>query len=172
MFNCNLISNSYEERKRSLETVAGRHKDSNTFEEFAARIYSPIPLASSTTALGGSITTTTTTTTLVTAAPPLAAALIDHHHRSSTKSAVTFFAICFAPINCSPKISLGWHQHPEVIASAREISQQTLAMTTIALDHPSPRSHRKLTHPFKSAPKSSKHNTPPDSPTLPTRKFK
>lgn len=62
-------------------------------------------------------------------------------------------------------------------ASAREVSQQTMAMATIALDHPSPRPLRKL-HPFKSVPKrtSLQHQNsgtqPPDSPTLPGRKFK
>lgn len=59
-------------------------------------------------------------------------------------------------------------------ASAREVSQQTMAMATIALDHPSPRPLRKL-HPFKrislQQPQSSAAQ-PPDSPTLPGRKFK
>lgn len=68
---------SYEERKRSLETVASRHKDSTTYEEFSARIYSPIPLPNSSTSLAhgsGHV------------GAPLASALIDHHHRNSTKS--------------------------------------------------------------------------------------
>lgn len=63
-------------------------------------------------------------------------------------------------------------------ASAREVSQQTMAMATIALDHPSPRPLRKL-HPFKSVPKrtslqhqQSSGTQQPESPTLPGRKFK
>lgn len=84
---------------------------------------------------------------------------------------------------------LGWHQYPEIMVSAREVSQQTMAaMASVSLDHPSPRPLRKL-HPFKSGPKRSHHvmsvvggigggggvvsgYTPPDSPTMPGRKFK
>lgn len=70
-------------------------------------------------------------------------------------------------------------------ASAREVSQQTLALTTISLDHPSPRPLRKL-HPFKVVPKKSSttiqppltqqihsiNSTPPDSPTFPVKNLK
>lgn len=64
--------NSYEERHRSLDTVSSRYKESTTFEEFATRVYNPIPSSFSTLgnqSVGGA---------------PLAAALIDHH-RSSLK---------------------------------------------------------------------------------------
>lgn len=64
---------SYEERKRSLESVALRHKDSNTYEEFAARIYNPISSMQSNILLSGSNNA------------PLASALLDHQ-RSSGKS--------------------------------------------------------------------------------------
>lgn len=66
---------SYEERKRSLDTVASRHKDSNTYEEFAARIYNPI---SSTMQSNAGLSASTHNA-------PLASALLDHQ-RSSGKS--------------------------------------------------------------------------------------
>lgn len=79
---------SYEERKRSLETVSSRHKDSNTYEDFAARIYTPVPPSSSSTA-----PTTSSVAGVASHGPthghaPLAAALIDHHPhlRASGKS--------------------------------------------------------------------------------------
>lgn len=37
---CNL---SYEERARYLETIVQHHQDPTTFEEYAARVYSPAP---------------------------------------------------------------------------------------------------------------------------------
>lgn len=59
-------------------------------------------------------------------------------------------------------------------------------MHSVSLDHPSPKPHKKLHHPFKTTKKSnstlssnsnasSQHQsniTPPDSPTAPGRKFK
>lgn len=58
--------------------------------------------------------------------------------------------------------------------TTRDIPNQVISAVNI--DHPSPRTHRKL-HPFKSAPKkySQGSGTPPDSPTLPgsfTRRLK
>lgn len=58
-----------------MEAVSSRHKESSTYEDFAARVFSPIPS-----------NTTVTTTNAGSAGAPLAAALIDHHHRSSIKS--------------------------------------------------------------------------------------
>ncbi|XP_055382867.1 probable Rho GTPase-activating protein CG5521 isoform X2 [Condylostylus longicornis] len=128
----------YEERNRSLEAVSSRYKDSTTFEEFVARIYSPIP---STQSLGGNNA-------------PLAAALIDHH-RSSLK---------------------GWLQNSD--ANMKDITQNQMMAnssqnSSASVDIPSPRPSRKL-HPFKSMPKKSlqQGGTPPESPTLPGRKFK
>ncbi|CRL05977.1 CLUMA_CG018909, isoform A [Clunio marinus] len=70
----------YEERNRSLETVASRHKESKTFEEFISKIYCPISSIQSIATVPSSITTTSIT----------AAALIDQHpqqhHRSSVKN--------------------------------------------------------------------------------------
>ena len=40
------VNFSYEERARSLEVVVQNHKDSTTFEEFAAQIYSPMQTVS------------------------------------------------------------------------------------------------------------------------------
>lgn len=37
---------SYEERARSLETVMTKHKDSTTYEDFIARVYSPVAMPS------------------------------------------------------------------------------------------------------------------------------
>ncbi|CAD7084282.1 unnamed protein product [Hermetia illucens] len=127
----------YEERHRSLDTVSSRYKESTTFEEFATRVYNPIPSSFSTLgnqSVGGA---------------PLAAALIDHH-RSSLK---------------------GWHQHYDTALKDIAPTQTVLA----PIESSSPRPLRKL-HPFKSVPrKIASHQqggTPPESPTLPNRKFK
>ncbi|XP_065085904.1 probable Rho GTPase-activating protein CG5521 isoform X2 [Ochlerotatus camptorhynchus] len=166
-----LYQQYYEERNRSLETVAGRHKENNTFEDFTARIFSPIP--SQGTVTGGMIIGGGSTT----GSAPLAAALIDHHSRTMSKT---------------------WIHHPEMVATAREVTQQTvMASSGSSLDQPSPRPLRKLHHTFK--PTTTKQpkvtavttgptvgagglpplglhhypSTPPDSPTLPGRtKFK
>ncbi|XP_058461535.1 probable Rho GTPase-activating protein CG5521 isoform X1 [Malaya genurostris] len=174
-----LYQHYYEERNRSLDTVAMRHKESNTFEDFTARIFSPIPPQATVT--GGVSGGPGATSGLSNAGAPLAAALIDHHSRTSSKT---------------------WIHHPEMVATAREVTQQTV-MASISLDQPSPRPHRKLHHPFKPAvtkpPKTApppipstggpvstltQHShqqqqytsgtgTPPDSPTFPGRsKFK
>lgn len=71
---------SYEERKRSLESVAVRHKDSNTYEEFAARVYNPIASMHSNMLLSN------------TNNAPLASALLDHQ-RSSGKSELNSYTI-------------------------------------------------------------------------------
>lgn len=62
---------SYEERKRSLETISSRHKDSNTFEDFTARVYHPLPAANTITANSNS---------------SLASAMIDNNYRNQSKS--------------------------------------------------------------------------------------
>ncbi|XP_058057907.1 probable Rho GTPase-activating protein CG5521 [Anopheles bellator] len=174
-----LYQQYYEERNRSLETVAQRHRENTTFEDFTARVFSPIAPHSTVgvgAGSGGPLTSGTN------ASAPLAAALIDHHSRGPSKT---------------------WIHHPEMVATAREVTQQTLA--SVSLDQPSPRPLRKL-HPFKAAPKTKSqhvgtvpgnhtvthafvgshtssavtvggagHNTsgtPPESPTLPGRKIK
>ncbi|XP_055618847.1 probable Rho GTPase-activating protein CG5521 isoform X2 [Toxorhynchites rutilus septentrionalis] len=173
-----LYQQYYEERNRSMDTVATRHKENSTLEDFIARIFSPIPpqgtVSGGTVGVIGGSSGTTVATSGVNA--PLAAALIDHH-RTSSKT---------------------WIHHPEIVATAREVTQQT-AMASVTLDQPSPRPLRKLHHPFKPGitkpPKpmpttssaggastlTSHHqfasgttvSTPPDSPTLPGRtKFK
>ncbi|XP_070503032.1 probable Rho GTPase-activating protein CG5521 isoform X2 [Chironomus tepperi] len=64
----------YEERNRSLETVASRHKESKTFEEFMTKIYSPVMSSHSSVSIqSGTIT---------------AAALIDHHHTQHSRNSV------------------------------------------------------------------------------------
>ncbi|XP_055546648.1 probable Rho GTPase-activating protein CG5521 isoform X2 [Wyeomyia smithii] len=169
-----LYQQYYEERNRSLETVAMRHRESNTFEDFTARIFSPIPPKNTVT--GGA----NVSSPGITGGAPLAAALIDHHSRTTSKT---------------------WIHHPEIVATAREVTQQTV-MASVSLDQPSPRPLRKLHHPFKPAvtkppktapppvpstiglqtaavaavahhPFGGTSGTPPDSPTLPGRsKFK
>lgn len=175
-----LYQQYYEERNRSLDTVAMRHKENNTFEDFTARIFSPIPPQGTVTggamAMGGGVSG---------GSAPLAAALIDHHSRTSSKT---------------------WIHHPEMVATAREVTQQTvMASSGTSLDQPSPRPLRKLHHTFKPStvakqppklsavttvptggtggiPTTLPHHhhhypssaaTPPESPTLPGRtKFK
>lgn len=67
---------SYEERNRSLDTVSSRHKESKTFEEFVARIYSPIPNIQVIAPVPVSSSTIT------------AAALIDQQHQPHQRSSV------------------------------------------------------------------------------------
>ncbi|XP_053669364.1 probable Rho GTPase-activating protein CG5521 [Anopheles marshallii] len=179
-----LYQQYYEERNRSIDTVALRHRENSTFEDFTARIFCPIAQHNggkvgggpSGTAGGSSIAAGTN------APAPLAAALIDHHSRGPSKT---------------------WIHHPEMVATAREVTQQTLA--SVSLDQPSPRPLRKLHHPFKAVPKGKASQqpgggsmgstvvygsgmsnpaagligtggvactTPPESPTLPGRKIK
>uniref|UniRef100_A0A182W1K5 Rap-GAP domain-containing protein n=1 Tax=Anopheles minimus TaxID=112268 RepID=A0A182W1K5_9DIPT len=170
-----LYQQYYEERNRSIDTVALRHRENSTFEDFTARIFCPIAQQSGGKAGGGSGGTVGSSIASGTNAPaPLAAALIDHHSRGPSKT---------------------WIHHPEMVATAREVTQQTLA--SVSLDQPSPRPLRKLHHPFKAVPKSKANQpgiitgggalgmanpaggviahattTPPESPTLPGRKIK
>lgn len=79
---------SYEERNRSMDTVATRHKENNTLEDFIARIFSPIPPQGTVTGgvagvIGGSSGAAVASSG---ANAPLAAALIDHHSRTASKS--------------------------------------------------------------------------------------
>uniref|UniRef100_A0A2M4A455 Putative rho gtpase-activating protein n=1 Tax=Anopheles triannulatus TaxID=58253 RepID=A0A2M4A455_9DIPT len=184
-----LYQQYYEERNRSLDTVAQRHRENSTFEEFTARVFSPIMPQGIAGGAGGAIGGGGPIASGTNAPAPLAAALIDHHSRVPSKT---------------------WIHHPEMVATAREVTQQTLA--SVSLDQPSPRPLRKL-HPFKAAPKTKSHphpggvtsmssggqgapvgygvtpsssalglsggigasnssNTPPESPTLPGRKVK
>lgn len=66
---------SYEERKRSLDTIASRHKDSNTFEDFTSRVYSPLTLSHNIPANPNS---------------SLASAMIDNNYRNQSKSSYSF----------------------------------------------------------------------------------
>uniref|UniRef100_A0A182SQM4 Rap-GAP domain-containing protein n=1 Tax=Anopheles maculatus TaxID=74869 RepID=A0A182SQM4_9DIPT len=189
-----LYQQYYEERNRSIDTVALRHRENSTFEDFTARIFCPIAQQNGSSAgggskVGGSVGAGTAAGSSIAAGTnataPLAAALIDHHSRGPSKT---------------------WIHHPEMVATAREVTQQTLA--SVSLDQPSPRPLRKLHHPFKAVPKGGKANqhhgigtggggaaasfgtgllpnhpsvigpaggtssTPPESPTLPGRKIK
>ncbi|PSN32061.1 Ral GTPase-activating protein subunit alpha-2, partial [Blattella germanica] len=82
------VSRKPEERAKSLETVVRNHKDSTTFEEFAAQVYSPVqtmspfcpgPTRSSGTSLSSRSPEPSCTTS---SSSTLAAALLDsHQHR-------------------------------------------------------------------------------------------
>ncbi|XP_059614307.1 probable Rho GTPase-activating protein CG5521 [Phlebotomus argentipes] len=140
----NFYQQFYEERHRSLETVSSRHKENTTFEEFASRVFLPIQSA----------TYPSTTSSGNTGSAPLAAALIDHQKTGSKT----------------------WMQHLDI--GARESNSQQSAMSSGSAENPSPRPLRKIPHPFKGGMKKAsiqhhhQQSTPPDSPTLPGRKFK
>uniref|UniRef100_A0A182PPZ3 Rap-GAP domain-containing protein n=1 Tax=Anopheles epiroticus TaxID=199890 RepID=A0A182PPZ3_9DIPT len=127
-----LYQQYYEERNRSIDTVALRHRENSTFEDFTARIFCPIAPQTKVGGTGGVVggagaSAAGSSIASGTNAPaPLAAALIDHHSRGPSKT---------------------WIHHPEMVATAREVTQQTLA--SVSLDQPSPRPLRKLHHPFK-----------------------
>ncbi|KAL9899872.1 putative Rho GTPase-activating protein CG5521 isoform 1-T1 [Glossina fuscipes fuscipes] len=149
-----LYQQYYEERNRSLDSVSSRYKESTTFEDFANRIYNPMPVSTYATLRDSGNNA------------PLAAALIDSHQRSSVK---------------------GWIQATIDSANAKEISHglapSASASTTAAMEaahamSSSPRGGRKLGSTFKAGTKrnplhsTTHHTTPPESPTLPLRKFK
>lgn len=77
-----LLTSSYEERARSLDTVVTKHKHSTTYEEFISKVYSPVSksspfcqnytLSSSSSGAGDEAGKSST----------LAAALLDSHSQS------------------------------------------------------------------------------------------
>lgn len=119
-----------------------RHKESNTFEDFTARIFSPIPPQGTVTAGGGNPAGSTT------GSAPLAAALIDHHSRTSSKSEFGTLLVDLKVVLTGFLSLPAWIHHPEMVATAREVTQATV-MASVSLDQPSPRPLRKLHHPFK-----------------------
>ncbi|KAI8046852.1 probable Rho GTPase-activating protein CG5521 isoform X1 [Drosophila gunungcola] len=155
-----LYQQFYEERNRSLDSVSSRYKESTTFEDFASRIYNPMPLSTLSTLRESNASSSTA---------PLASALLDHN-RASVKGWVQ------ASIDSGPVMG--------IVPSASAGS--TAAMEAAAgMSSASPRGPRKLGAPFKSVTK--KHSlqqivvgggggaggdTPPESPTLPQRRFK
>lgn len=85
MANClNYFPYSYEERNRSLDIVASRHKESNTFEEFTSRVYAPMSrdlgIIGSNIGMGGSNSVMGSSTST-----QLAAALLDHQKSIKTR---------------------------------------------------------------------------------------
>ncbi|XP_017036880.1 probable Rho GTPase-activating protein CG5521 isoform X2 [Drosophila kikkawai] len=156
-----LYQQFYEERNRSLDSVSSRYKESTTFEDFASRIYNPMPLPT----LG----TLRESNASSSSAAPLASALLDHN-RASVKGWVQ------ASIDSAPIMGL--------VPSASAGSTAAMEAAT-GLASASPRGPRKLGAPFKNVTK--KHSlqqivvgggagaggdTPPESPTLPQRRFK
>ncbi|XP_012275924.1 ral GTPase-activating protein subunit alpha-1 isoform X2 [Orussus abietinus] len=72
-----LYQHYYEERARSIDTVMKNHKESTTFEEFAANVYCPVQPPSPFS--GASSVSGSTTSVQSTTSTNLAAALIDSH---------------------------------------------------------------------------------------------
>ncbi|XP_033162540.1 probable Rho GTPase-activating protein CG5521 isoform X1 [Drosophila mauritiana] len=155
-----LYQQFYEERNRSLDSVSSRYKESTTFEDFASRIYNPMPLST----LG-----TLRESNASSSAAPLASALLDHN-RASVKGWVQ------ASIDSGPIMGIA----PSASAGSTAAMEAASGMSSA-----SPRGPRKLGAPFKSVTK--KHSlqhiavgggagaggdTPPESPTLPQRRFK
>ncbi|XP_017082940.2 probable Rho GTPase-activating protein CG5521 isoform X2 [Drosophila eugracilis] len=155
-----LYQQFYEERNRSLDSVSSRYKESTTFEDFASRIYNPMPLST----LG-----TLRESNASSSAAPLASALLDHN-RASVKGWVQ------ASIDSGPIMGIA----PSASAGSTAAMEAAAGMASA-----SPRGPRKLGAPFKSVTK--KHSlqqivvgggggaggdTPPESPTLPQRRFK
>lgn len=79
-----LLFFSYEERARSLGTVITKHKDSTTYEEFIARVYSPVATRTSCTS-GSSNAGSGDAATCASNQSMLAAALLDSHGHSHHK---------------------------------------------------------------------------------------
>ncbi|KPU72824.1 uncharacterized protein Dana_GF23263, isoform B [Drosophila ananassae] len=155
-----LYQQFYEERNRSLDSVSSRYKESTTFEDFASRIYNPMPLST----LG-----TLRESNASSSAAPLASALLDHN-RASVKGWVQ------ASIDSAPIMGLA----PSASAGSTAAMEAATGMASA-----SPRGPRKLGAPFKNVTKkhslqqivvggggSASGDTPPESPTLPQRRFK
>ncbi|XP_015037032.2 probable Rho GTPase-activating protein CG5521 isoform X1 [Drosophila pseudoobscura] len=158
-----LYQQFYEERNRSLDSVSSRYKESTTFEDFASRIYNPMPLST----LGMLRESNASSSTA-----PLASALLDHN-RASVKGWVQ------ASIDSGPMLGIA----PSASAGSTAAMEAAAASSMISA---SPRGSRKLGAPFKSVTK--KHSlqqivigggsstasgdTPPESPTMPHRRFK
>ncbi|XP_035724570.1 probable Rho GTPase-activating protein CG5521 isoform X8 [Vespa mandarinia] len=142
-----LYQHYYEERARSIDTVMRNHKESTTFEEFTANVYSPVQPASpfsGTSSVSGS-----TTSVQSTASSNLAAALIDSHQgRSGLRS--TSATSNDTRANRASDGSRVWFSND--------------AQENTALHGISPRPVKKMS--FKSGPKQRTNTqpTPPDSP--------
>ncbi|EDV92808.1 probable Rho GTPase-activating protein CG5521 isoform X2 [Drosophila grimshawi] len=159
-----LYQQFYEERNRSLDSVSTRYKESTTFEDFASRIYNPMPLSTLSTLRESNASS---------AGAPLAAALIDHN-RASVKGWVQ------ASIDATPVLGIA----PSASAGSTSAME---ANSNSSITSASPRGPRKLGAPFKSVTKkhslqqiviggssggSAGGDTPPESPTLPLRRIK
>ncbi|XP_034941098.1 probable Rho GTPase-activating protein CG5521 isoform X3 [Chelonus insularis] len=145
-----LYQHYYEERARSIDIVMRNHKESTTFEEFTANVYSPIQPTSPFS--GASSVTGSITSVQSNASSNLAAALLDSHQgrpslRSSTGSSGVDTRTNRASDNSRVWFSADTQDSP-------------------ALHGISPRPLKKMS--FKSGPKhrnsSAQQPTPPDSP--------
>ncbi|CAH1981298.1 unnamed protein product [Acanthoscelides obtectus] len=146
----------YEERARSLETVVTKHKHSSTYEEFIARVYSPVS------GLGGAFRSggqhmsgnTTESSTSTSGNSSLANALLDssHTHKVQQRSGDNKF-------RANEAVRTSWFNTSDVQTVESSIS---------------PRPMKRITSNLKNPRKSLKHETsvesPPESPQQMTRK--
>ncbi|KAK0164383.1 hypothetical protein PV328_003019 [Microctonus aethiopoides] len=143
-----LYQHYYEERARSIDIVMRNHKESTTFEDFAANVYSPVlPMSpfNCASSVTGSMTSVQST-----ASSNLAAALLDSHHgRPSLRNSTTSND---SRTNRASDSSRVWFS--------------TDTQDSPALHGISPRPLKKMS--FKTGPKHKTNNTqqptPPDSP--------
>ncbi|XP_015110729.1 probable Rho GTPase-activating protein CG5521 isoform X8 [Diachasma alloeum] len=145
-----LYQHYYEERNRSIDTVMRNHKESTTFEEFAANVYAPVQPMSPFS--GGSSVTGSITSVQSTASSNLAAALLDSHHgRPSLRN------------NSS---SSGVDNRTNRASDGSRVWFSADTQDSPALHGISPRPLKKMS--FKTGPKhrssSTQQSTPPDSP--------
>ncbi|XP_063984657.1 probable Rho GTPase-activating protein CG5521 isoform X4 [Diachasmimorpha longicaudata] len=145
-----LYQHYYEERNRSIDIVMRNHKESTTFEEFAANVYAPVQPISPFS--GGSSVTGSIASVQSTASSNLAAALLDSHHgRPSLRN------------NSS---SSGVDNRTNRASDGSRVWFSADTQDSPALHGISPRPLKKMS--FKTGPKhrnsSTQQSTPPDSP--------
>ncbi|XP_011301901.1 probable Rho GTPase-activating protein CG5521 isoform X2 [Fopius arisanus] len=145
-----LYQHYYEERNRSIDTVMRNHKESTTFEEFAANVYAPVQPISPFS--GGSSVTGSIASVQSTASSNLAAALLDSHHgRPSLRN---------------NSASSGVDNRTNRASDGSRVWFSADTQDSPALHGISPRPLKKMS--FKTGPKhrssSTQQSTPPDSP--------
>nr|CAI5843999.1 unnamed protein product [Callosobruchus analis] len=146
----------YEERARSLETVVTKHKHSSTYEEFIARVYSPVSGLGGVFRGGGQQMggNTSESATSGSGNSSLANALLDssHSHKVQQRSGDSKF-------RANEAVRTSWFNTSEVQNVESSIS---------------PRPMKRITSNLKNPRKSLKHETsvesPPESPQQMTRK--
>ncbi|XP_030754501.1 probable Rho GTPase-activating protein CG5521 [Sitophilus oryzae] len=139
----------YEERAKSLETVVTKHKYSSTYEEFIAKVYSPLPSASPFYPSGSSNTSCPDGISCSNNSSMLAAALLDSHSHLHKGQRV------------DPKFRVSVNDSSRNVWMNQTDSQNVESSI-------SPRPLKKLGSNFKSTKKALKHDhsveSPPESP--------